>query len=219
MRIMLLGPPGAGKGTQAKFLTQYFHIPQISTGDMLRSEVQAKTPLGKEAKRMMDAGQLVPDKLIIDLVKRRLQAPDCDHGFLFDGFPRTIAQAEALKSIPIQLDYVVQIAVDDDAIIKRLSGRRFHQSSGRVYHIQLNPPKQPGKDDITGEPLLQREDDKEETVKHRLAVYHQQTKPLIQYYLSFARSHDPLAPQYIKINGVGSVESIRDNILQALLKE
>lgn len=218
MRIMLLGPPGAGKGTQAKLLTEHFHIPQVSTGDMLRAAVNAKTELGQKAKSIMDAGQLVPDELIIDLVKRRLQEPDCRQGFLFDGFPRTLVQAEALKSTPIHLDYVIQIAVNDDDIIKRLSGRRFHQSSGRIYHNELNPPKQVGKDDITGEPLLQRDDDKEATIKRRLAVYHEQTKPLVQYYQSCAESGDASAPNYIKVDGIGSVEKIRDRILQQMAR-
>lgn len=216
MRIMLLGAPGAGKGTQAKFLTEHFHIPQISTGDMLRAAANSKTELGLKAKTYMDAGQLVPDELIINLVKRRISEPDCKEGFLFDGFPRTLVQAEAMKTAAINLDYVIQIAVDDAEIIQRLSGRRFHPASGRVYHIDFNPPKQPGIDDITGDPLLQREDDKEQTVKERLAVYHEQTKPLIDYYKNWANSHDPNAAKFIKIDGIGSVKHIRDAIFKQL---
>lgn len=213
---MLLGAPGAGKGTQAKFLTERFNIPQISTGDMLRAAVNAKTELGLKAKSIMDAGKLVPDDLIIDLVKRRISETDCQQGFLFDGFPRTIVQAEAMKAAHINLDFVIQIAVDDAEIIKRLSGRRFHPASGRIYHIHFNPPKHSGIDDLTGEPLLQREDDKEDTVKKRLAVYHEQTKPLITYYQDWPKTKDSHAPTFIKVEGVGSVEQIRNSILTAI---
>lgn len=216
MRIMLLGAPGAGKGTQAEFLTKHFNIPKISTGDMLRAAVQAETELGKQAKLIMDEGRLVPDHLIIDLVKRRIQEPDCQLGFLFDGFPRTIVQAEALKEAHIHLDFVIQIDVDDAEIVKRMSGRRFHPVSGRIYHVDFHPPKQAGFDDITGEPLFQRDDDQEETVKKRLAVYHEQTKPLINYYQSLAASHDANGPKFIKVDGIGSVEEIRNKIFQQM---
>lgn len=213
---MLLGAPGAGKGTQAKFLTEQFNIPQISTGDMLRAAVNAKTELGLKAKSIMDAGKLVPDDLIIDLVKRRISEADCQNGFLFDGFPRTIIQADAMKEAHINLDFVIQIAVDDAEIIKRLSGRRFHPASGRIYHVDFNPSKQPGVDDLTGEELLQREDDKEETIKKRLAVYHEQTKPLIDYYQDWAKTKDKNAPVFIKVAGVGPVEQIRNTIFKAI---
>ncbi|RMD71473.1 MAG: adenylate kinase [Gammaproteobacteria bacterium] len=216
MRIILLGPPGAGKGTQAKFIQEAFGIPHISTGDMLRAAVQQGTPLGKMAKSYMDAGQLVPDDVIIGLVKERIQQPDCAKGFLLDGFPRTVAQAEALKGAGVDIDAVVEIDVPDEEIIKRLSGRRVHPASGRVYHMIYNPPKEDEKDDITGEPLIQRDDDKEETVRKRLEVYHQQTRPLVEYYQQWAASGDPKAPRYIKISGLGSVEEIRDRILAAL---
>lgn len=213
---MLLGAPGAGKGTQAKFLAEQFHIPQISTGDMLRAAVSAKTELGLKAKSIMDAGKLVPDDLIIDLVKKRLSMPDCKDGFLFDGFPRTLVQAEAMKEAGINLDYVIQINADDSEIIKRISGRRFHPASGRIYHVDFNPPKITDTDDATGEPLLQREDDKEDTIKKRLAVYHQQTKPLIAYYQHWADTKDKNAPVFINIDGIGSVQQIRQSILQKL---
>lgn len=216
MRLILLGPPGAGKGTQAAFITQEFNIPQISTGDMLRAAVKAQTPLGIEAKKIMDAGGLVSDDLIIGLVKDRLQEDDCNTGYLFDGFPRTIPQADALKEAQVALDYVIEIDVPAEDIIGRMSGRRIHPASGRSYHIVFNPPKVEGKDDITGEDLIQREDDKEDTVRHRLDVYQEQTRPLVDYYSSWAQSGDANAPKYFKIEGVGSVEDIRDRILSAL---
>jgi len=216
MRLILLGPPGAGKGTQANYITQKYGIPQISTGDMLRAAVKAGTSLGKEAKKHMDAGGLVPDDVIIGLVKERLKQPDCANGFLLDGFPRTIPQAEAMKQGGVDLDYVLEISVDDDEIIKRMSGRRVHLASGRTYHVEFNPPKQPGKDDMTGEDLIQREDDKEETVRKRLSVYHEQTKPLVDYYSNWERSGDPRAPKVLKVPGVGSVEEIRDRVFSAL---
>lgn len=216
MRIMLLGAPGAGKGTQAKFLTEKYNIPQISTGDMLRAAVAVNSPLGVKAKAYMDSGQLVPDELIINLVKERITAQDCQNGFLFDGFPRTIIQAEALKAAKVDLDFVIEIAVEDEEIIKRLSGRRFHPASGRVYHVDFNPPKELNRDDLTGEPLLQRDDDKEETIKNRLDVYHKQTKPLIEYYQTWSQLNDKRAPEFIKINGTGSVNDIRQQIINKL---
>lgn len=216
MRLILLGGPGAGKGTQAKYITEKYQIPQISTGDMLRAAVKAGTPLGIEAKKIMDAGGLVSDDIIIGLVKDRIAQPDCAKGFLFDGFPRTIPQADAMKAAGVNLDYVVEIAVDDEEIIKRMSGRRVHLASGRTYHVIFNPPKVEGKDDDTGEDLIQRDDDKEETVRKRLQVYHDQTEPLINYYSSWAASGDSNAPKYIRIDGIGTVEQIRDNIFAAL---
>lgn len=216
MRLILLGGPGAGKGTQAGFITERLGIPQVSTGDMLRAAVKAATPLGKQAKEVMDTGGLVSDDIIVGLVKERIQQPDCEAGFLFDGFPRTIPQAEALKREAIRIDYVVEIGVDDDEIIKRMSGRRVHLASGRTYHVIYNPPKVEGKDDVTGEELAQRDDDKEETVRKRLAVYHEQTEPLVDYYSKWAASGDSSAPQYVRIDGIGSVEEIRDRIFQAL---
>jgi adenylate kinase len=216
MRLILLGAPGAGKGTQAAHITQRFGIPQISTGDMLRAAVNAGTPLGLEAKKFMDAGALVPDGVIIGLVKERIKQPDAAKGFLFDGFPRTIPQADAMKAAGVNLDYVIEINVDDAEIIKRLSGRRVHVGSGRTYHTLFNPPKVPGKDDVTGEPLIQRDDDREETIKKRLQVYHSQTKPLVQYYSRWAASGAPGAPRYARIEGVGSMDSIRDRILAVL---
>ncbi len=216
MRVILLGPPGAGKGTQAAFICKHFDIPQISTGDMLRAAVKAGTPLGLEAKKVMDAGGLVSDDIIIGLVKDRIAQADCKNGFLFDGFPRTIAQADALKAEGVDIDAVVEFRVDDEEIVKRMSGRRVHPDSGRVYHVIYNPPKVEGKDDVTGEPLVQREDDAEETVRKRLEVYHQQTKPLVDYYSSWADTNDAKAPRYIAIEGKGSVEEIRDKILGAL---
>lgn len=216
MRLILLGGPGAGKGTQATFITKKFNIPQISTGDMLRAAVKAGTPLGLQAKGIMDAGGLVSDEIIIGLIKDRLQENDCANGYLLDGFPRTIPQADAMRENNIDVDYVVEINVDDSEIIKRMSGRRAHLASGRTYHIEYNPPKQDGIDDITGEPLVQREDDKEETVKNRLNIYHEQTEPLINYYQDFAKSNDATSPKYIRILGVGSVEEIRDTILSKL---
>jgi adenylate kinase len=216
MRLILLGAPGAGKGTQAAHITQRFGIPQISTGDMLRAAVNAGTPLGLEAKKFMDAGALVPDGVIIGLVKERIKQPDAAKGFLFDGFPRTIPQADAMKAAGVNLDYVIEINVDDAEIIKRLSGRRVHVGSGRTYHTVFNPPKVPGKDDVTGEPLIQRDDDREETIKKRLQVYHSQTKPLVEYYSRWAASGAPGAPRYARIEGVGSMDSIRDRILAVL---
>lgn len=215
MRLILLGGPGAGKGTQAQFISDKFNIPQISTGDMLRSAVKAGTPLGLEAKKVMDTGQLVSDDIIMGLVRERIQQPDCSNGYLFDGFPRTLVQAEAMKNEGIGVDFVVEIAVSDEEIIKRMSGRRVHMASGRTYHVEFNPPKEQDKDDVTGEPLIQRDDDKEDTVRERLAVYHEQTKPLIKYYSEQAET-EPSAPQYIRVEGIGSVEEIRDRIFANL---
>ena len=214
MRVILLGAPGAGKGTQARYITEKFGIPQISTGDMLRAAVKAGTELGLKAKSVMDAGGLVSDDLIINLVKERIAQADCANGFLFDGFPRTIPQAEALRDAGVALDHVVEIAVDDEEIVKRLSGRRVHPASGRVYHTEYNPPKEAGKDDLTGEELVQREDDKEETVRHRLSVYHSQTKPLVDFYQNL--SAETGTPKYTHIPGVGSVEQITAKPLAAL---
>ncbi len=216
MRLILLGPPGAGKGTQAKFITETYEIPQISTGDMLRAAVQAGSPLGLAAKQIMDSGALVSDDVIVALVKERLKQPDCARGYLFDGFPRTIPQAEAMRDAAVPLDYVLKIHVPDDVIIERMSGRRVHPSSGRTYHALFNPPTTPDRDDATGEPLVQREDDKEETVRKRLAVYHAQTEPLVAYYSKWAATGDPRAPKYRKVSGVGSVEAVRDACLSAL---
>jgi adenylate kinase len=216
MRLILLGAPGAGKGTQARYITEQFDIPQISTGDMLRAAVKAGTPLGLEAKKIMDEGNLVSDEIIIGLVKERIAEPDCANGFLFDGFPRTIPQAEALKADGIDIDYVVEIDVEDEEIIKRMSGRRVHPESGRTYHVTYNPPKEPGKDDVTGEALVQREDDKEETVRKRLEVYHDQTRPLVDYYSQWAETGDSNAPAYVRVPGVGGVEDIRRRIAAAL---
>jgi adenylate kinase len=219
MRLILLGAPGAGKGTQASFIKEKFGIPQISTGDMLRAAVQAGTPLGVEAKRYMDAGELVPDALIINLVKERLREPDCANGYLFDGFPRTLPQAEAMKEAGVAIDYVLEIDVPFDEIIVRMSGRRMHPASGRTYHVKFNPPKIEGKDDLTGEPLIQRDDDKEETVKRRLDVYVSQTKPLIDYYSQWSRrgvENGLNPPQYRSISGLGTVDEIRQRVLDAL---
>lgn len=216
MRLILLGPPGAGKGTQANFITQKYGIPQISTGDMLRAAVKAQTPLGIEAKKVMDAGKLVSDDIIIGLVKDRLTQPDCANGYLFDGFPRTIPQADALKEAGIKLDYVVEIDVPSEAIIERMSGRRIHPESGRSYHIKFNPPKIDGKDDITGEPLIQRDDDKEETVRKRLNVYQEQTRPLVDYYSNWSAQDEQLAPRYVKVSGIGQVEEITQRITDVL---
>jgi len=216
MRLILLGAPGAGKGTQAAFICQKFGIPQISTGDMLRAAVKAGTPLGQAAKKVMDGGGLVSDDIIIGLVKERIAQPDCANGFLFDGFPRTIPQADAMKDAGVKLDYVLEIDVPDEAIIERMSGRRSHAASGRTYHVKFNPPKVPGRDDVTGEELVQREDDKEETVRKRLAVYQSQTRPLVAYYSSWAATGDPAAPRYRKISGTGSVEDITARALAAL---
>lgn len=215
MRVILLGPPGAGKGTQAQFIMDKFGIPQISTGDMLRAAVKAESPLGLEVKKVMESGGLVSDDIIVALVKERIQQADCANGFLFDGFPRTIPQAEALSVEGIEIDFVVQISVDDSEIISRLSGRRVHEASGRVYHVDFNPPKEVDKDDLTGEPLIQRKDDSEETVRSRLKVYHQQTKPLVKFYQDLS-SQSANGVKYVSIEGVGSVESIRDNIFTRL---
>jgi len=216
MKLILLGAPGAGKGTQATFICQKFGIPQISTGDMLRAAVKAGTPLGLEAKAVMDSGGLVSDGLIINLVKERLTQPDCANGFLFDGFPRTIPQADAMKAAGVQLDFVLEIDVPFDAIIERMSGRRSHAASGRTYHVKFNPPKVEGIDDVTGEPLIQREDDKEETVKKRLDVYSSLTRPLVAYYSEWARSDAQAAPKYRAISGTGSVDAITERVFQAL---
>lgn len=216
MRLILLGGPGAGKGTQANYIKEHFQIPQISTGDMLRAAVKAGTELGKKAKEYMDAGGLVPDGVIIGLVKERIQEADCQKGFLFDGFPRTIPQADAMKEAGVAIDAVVEIDVPDEEIIKRMSGRRAHLASGRTYHVVFNPPKVEGKDDVTGEPLVQRDDDKEETVKKRLDVYHSQTEPLVDYYKKWGASGEAGAPQYIRVAGVGKVDEIRDGIFKAL---
>jgi adenylate kinase len=216
MRLILLGAPGAGKGTQATFICQKFGIPQISTGDMLRAAVKAGTPLGLAAKQVMDAGGLVSDDIIIGLVKERLAQPDCARGFLFDGFPRTIPQADAMKVAGVKLDVVLEIDVPDEAIIERMSGRLSHPASGRSYHVKFNPPKTPGVDDVTGEPLIQRDDDKEETVRKRLQVYHSQTRPLVDYYSAWAATGDAAAPRYAKISGVGSVDEITARAFAAL---
>lgn len=216
MRLILLGAPGAGKGTQATYICSKFGIPQISTGDMLRAAVKAGTPMGLAAKKIMDAGALVSDDIIIGLVKERLGQPDCANGFLFDGFPRTIPQADALKSAGVALDYVLEFDVPFSAIIERISGRRSHPASGRTYHLRFNPPKSPGLDDLTGEPLIQRDDDKEETVKKRLEVYSAQTRPLVDYYSQWARAEPKVAPRYRTINGEGSVDEIRARVEAAL---
>jgi adenylate kinase len=216
MRVILLGGPGAGKGTQAGFITRRYGIPQISTGDMLRAAVKASTPLGNEAKSIMEAGHLVPDDLIIALVRERVEQDDCAAGFLFDGFPRTIPQAEALKSAGISIDAVVEIEVDDAEIIRRMSGRRVHLASGRTYHVVFNPPREAGKDDVTGEPLVQRADDAEETVRKRLEVYHQQTAPLIEYYSRWTPSPKVASPCYVRVNGIAAVEQVRDAVFSAL---
>ena len=216
MRLILLGGPGAGKGTQANHIKEKYGIPQISTGDMLRAAVKAGTPVGLAAKKIMDEGGLVSDDIIIGLVKDRIKEPDCANGFLFDGFPRTIPQADAMKAAGVNIDFVVEIAVDDEEIVKRMSGRRAHLASGRTYHILYNPPKVEGKDDVTGEDLVQRDDDKEETVRKRLKVYHDQTEPLIAYYSKWASSGEANAPKYARIEGIGKVDEIRDAIFKAL---
>ena len=216
MRLILLGAPGAGKGTQATFICQKYGIPQISTGDMLRAAVKAGTPLGIEAKKVMDAGGLVSDDLIINLVKERIVQPDCAKGFLFDGFPRTIPQADAMKAAGVKLDYVLEIDVPFEAIIERMSGRRSHPASGRTYHVKFNPPKVEGKDDVTGEPLIQREDDKEETVGKRLEVYSAQTRPLVDYYSNWAKAAPADAPKYRAISGMGGVDEIKERAFKAL---
>lgn len=216
MRLILIGPPGAGKGTQAAFIKGKFGIPQISTGDMLRAAVKAGTPLGLAAKEVMDKGQLVSDDIIIGLVKERLTQPDCANGFLFDGFPRTIPQAEALQAAGIPIDFVLEIAVPDEEIVTRMSGRRVDPVSGRTYHIKYNPPKVEGKDDITGDPLIQRDDDKEEVVLKRLSVYHAQTEALVKFYGDLAASGDASAPKYRSISGLGSIEEIKNRVFEAL---
>jgi len=216
MRLILLGAPGAGKGTQASVICKRFGIPQISTGDMLRAAVKAGTPLGLEAKKVMDSGSLVGDEIILGLVKERIAQPDCAAGFLFDGFPRTLPQADALKVNGVVLDYVLEIDVPDSAIIERMSGRRVHVASGRTYHLRFNPPKVAGKDDVTGEELIQRVDDLEETVKKRLEVYQRQTRPLVEYYERWAATGEPGAPRYRRISGLGSVEEISARALAAL---
>ena len=216
MRLILLGPPGAGKGTQASFTTEHYGIPQISTGDMLRAAIRAGTPLGLAAKKVMDAGQLVSDDIIIGLVQDRLQQADCAKGYLLDGFPRTIGQAEAFKAAKVRIDRVLEIDVDDSEIVMRMSGRRVHPASGRTYHVKFNPPKVPGKDDLTGEPLIQREDDMAETVIKRLEVYRAQTLPLVAYYSKWAASGDANAPKCAKVAGVGSVDDIRSKVFAAL---
>ena len=216
MRLILLGAPGAGKGTQATFICQKYGIPQISTGDMLRAAVKAGTPLGVEAKKVMDSGGLVSDDLIINLVKERIAQPDCAQGFLFDGFPRTSPQADAMKAAGVKLDYVLEIDVPFDAIIERMSGRRSHTASGRTYHVKYNPPKVEGKDDVTGEALIQRDDDKEETVRKRLEVYSAQTRPLVAYYSDWSRTEPAAAPAYRAISGMGSVDDITQRAFKAL---
>jgi adenylate kinase len=216
MRLILLGGPGAGKGTQANFIKERYGIPQISTGDMLRAAVKAGTQLGLEAKGYMDAGGLVPDDVIIGLVRERIRESDCAHGFLFDGFPRTIPQADAMKHAGVVIDAVVDIDVPDDEIIRRMSGRRVHLPSGRTYHVVFNPPKVEGRDDVTGESLIQRDDDREGTVRKRLQVYHEQTEPLIEYYKKWESAGDAAAPRYVRVEGVGRVEEIRDRIFAGL---
>jgi len=217
VRLILLGPPGAGKGTQATYIMEKYNIPQISTGDMLRAAVKAGSELGRQAKSFMDSGGLVPDDVIIGLVKERIQENDCKNGFLFDGFPRTIPQADALREAGVEIDFVVEIDVDDEEIIKRLSGRRVHPDSGRTYHIDFNPPKTAGIDDVTGEPLIQRDDDKEDTIKKRLEVYHEQTELLVEYYSTQAQNVSNTSPKYVKVSGVGSLDAIKEKIFDALL--
>lgn len=216
MKIILLGPPGSGKGTQANFIKEVFNIPQISTGDMLRAAVSAGSPLGLQAKKIMDAGELVSDEIILNLVKERIAVDDCQQGYLFDGFPRTIVQAEGLKSIGVKIEFVVEIQADDNEIVKRMSGRRVHLASGRTYHVIFNPPKKADIDDESGEPLIQRDDDTEETVRKRLEVYHEQTSPLIDYYSKMASEGGISALKYVQINGIGDVEEVKSNIIEAL---
>jgi adenylate kinase len=216
MRFIFLGPPGAGKGTQAGFIIKKYTIPQISTGDMLRAAIKAGSELGLKAKKLMDAGQLVPDDVIIGLVESRIKEADCAGGFLFDGFPRTLAQADAMKAAGLQIDYVIEIAVPDEEIVQRMSGRRVHTASGRTYHVLFNPPKVADKDDLTGEPLIVRQDDLPETVKERLRVYHAQTKPLIEYYSNWAATGDPKAPRHRAVSGTGTVEQIRDRVFASI---
>ena len=216
MRLILLGPPGAGKGTKAAFITRKFGIPQISTGDMLRAAINAGTPIGLAAQKVMDAGSLVSDDIIVSLVMDRLRYPDCEAGYLFDGFPRTIPQAEAMKTAGVRIDYVLEIDVPDEEIIDRMGGRRVHLPSGRTYHVRFNPPKVADRDDVTGEPLTQRDDDREQTVRKRLAIYHSQTRPLIEYFSAWERSGDAAAPTYRRISGLGSVEQIAARAFDAL---
>jgi len=216
MKIILLGPPGAGKGTQANFITNEFNIPQISTGDMLRSAVEAGTTMGLEAKKIMDAGELVSDDLIIELVKERIMENDCQHGYLFDGFPRTIVQADSMLKAGIGVDFIIEFQVDDEIILKRMGGRRVHSASGRTYHIDFNPPKKPEQDDVTGEPLIIREDDKEETVRKRLLVYHEQTAPLIKYYSELSKHENNNVPIYLQINGMRDINEIQQDIKTGL---
>jgi adenylate kinase len=216
MRMILLGGPGAGKGTQAAFICEKFGIPQISTGNMLRTHVKNGTALGVAAKKIIDSGALISDDIIVGMVKERIREADCVNGFLFDGFPRTIPQADAMKAAGVDIDYIVEIAVEDAEIIERMSGRRVHIASGRTYHVKFNPPKVAGKDDVTGEDLIQREDDQEETVKKRIAIYRAQTEPLVKYYADWAASGDPKAPKYFRIRGAGKVDEIRDAIFAAL---
>lgn len=216
MKLILIGPPGSGKGTQANYIKEKFNIPQISTGDMLRAAVRAGNDLGKQVKKVMDAGELVSDDLILQLVKERITEDDCSDGYLFDGFPRTIAQAEGMKSSAIDIDYVIELKVEDEEIIRRMSGRCMHPASGRTYHIIFNPPKQDGLDDVTGEPLIQRDDDKEETVRKRLEIYQDQTSPLIEYYSARSANDGDNVPGYLAVNGMGDVEEIRNNILAGL---
>lgn len=216
MRLILLGGPGAGKGTQANFIMQRYRIPQISTGDMLRAAVKAGTSLGLAARQVMDRGDLVSDDIIISLVKERIKAPDCANGFLFDGFPRTIPQAEAMKASGVAIEHVVEIAVPDETIVERMSGRRVHLSSGRSYHVKYNPPKNGMKDDVTGEPLVQREDDLEDTVKKRLGIYHRQTEPLVAFYEKWHATGDPKAPRYDRVDGIGTVDQVRDRVFATL---
>ncbi|SHK33114.1 adenylate kinase [Halomonas caseinilytica] len=216
MRLILLGAPGAGKGTQAQFICERFGIPQISTGDMLRAAVKEGSELGLQVKEIMETGGLVSDDLIISLVKERIAQPDCANGFLFDGFPRTIPQADAMKDAGVKIDHVLEIAVPDEEIVNRLAGRRVHPASGRIYHVDLNPPREEGKDDVTGEPLIQRDDDSEATVRNRLSVYHDQTAPLVEYYQDWARQEPDVAPRYHRVEGVGSVDDITTQVIEAL---
>ena len=216
MRLILLGPPGAGKGTQAAFIREAYGIPQISTGDMLRAAISAGSPVGLAAKKVMGSGSLVSDDIMVALVKDRLGDADCAQGYLFDGFPRTIPQADAMRDAGVDIDYVIEIDVPDAAIVERMSGRRVHVPSGRSYHVKFKPPRITGRDDVTGEPLIQREDDSEETVRNRLAIYHAQTEPLVTYYAQWEESGDPKAPRYRKVNGLGTVEGIRDACMAAL---
>ncbi len=216
MRVILLGPPGAGKGTQAAFICARYSIPQVSTGDMLRAAVKAGTPLGLAAKRAMDSGQLVTDEIIVGLVNERMKAPDCSHGFLLDGFPRTIAQAQAMRDARITVDVLLEIEVPDADIVERMSGRRLHLASGRTYHVHFNPPKATGRDDLTGDPLIQRDDDREDVVRNRLQVYHSQTRAVVDYFKAWARSGEAGAPVYRQVFGIGTVDEVRQRVLNAL---